>query len=74
MFSVFCVWGAENGSASEGNCFRVPASFAGDAVGAEVFLRTWVATKRRCTGCFSRFFWSPGTGDSIPEGRGSHPE
>jgi len=48
MFSVFCVWGAENGSAYEGNCFWVRRSFVEDGVGAEIFVRTWVATERRC--------------------------
>ena len=38
----------ENGAASEANCSRVRRPFAEDAVGAEVFLRTWVATERRC--------------------------
>jgi len=44
-----CVWGVGDGSAFEASCCRVRGSFAEDAVGAEVFLRTWDATERRCT-------------------------
>ena len=70
FFSVF--WGAkENGSAYSGSFRGLRGSFAEDAVPAEVFVRTWDGMERRTEQDFSHVpFWSPGNGDSVPQGRG----
>jgi hypothetical protein len=57
----------ENGSAYQRSCFWEQGSFVEDAVGAEVFLRTWNATERWCTEQeFSHIpFWSTPPRDAL---------
>ena len=49
LISFLCFLGKENGSAYYGSCCGLRGSFAEDAVPAEVFVRTWDGTERRCT-------------------------
>jgi len=72
-----CVFfGEQNGSVYYGNCCGVRGSFAEDAVAAKVFVRTSYATEKRYTEQDFPYvpFWSPGTGDSIPQVHGPHSE